>query len=110
MRSKDLDLGADINTRLSCQIYHRHIHTDLAALFGNDNPVHLEIGCGKGGFVTEAARRNPDVNFLAVEKTANVIVCGCEKVMEAGLSNVRFLKLGAEYLWRYLPTQSIGRL
>ena len=30
--------------------------------------------------------------------------------MEAGLSNVRFLKLGAEYLWRYLPTQSIGRL
>ncbi len=83
---------------------------NLAALFGNGNPVHLEIGCGKGGFVTEAARQNPDVNFLAVEKTANVIVCGCESVLEAGLTNVRFLKLGAEYLWRYLPEQSIDRL
>ena len=83
---------------------------DLASLFGNDNPVHLEIGCGKGGFVTEAARQNPDVNFLAVEKTANVIVCGCESVLEAGLSNVRFLKLGAEYLWRYLPVGCIERL
>ena len=83
---------------------------DLAALFGNGNPVHLEIGCGKGGFVTEAARQNPDVNFLAVEKTGNVIVCGCEAVLEAGIPNVRFLKLGAEYLWRYLPPQSIERL
>ena len=83
---------------------------DLAALFGNDNPVHLEIGCGKGGFVAEAARRNPDINFLAVEKTGNVIVCGCEAVLEAGLPNVRFLKLGAEYLWRYLPAGSIERL
>ena len=83
---------------------------DLAALFGNDNPVHLEIGCGKGGFVTQAARENPDVTFLAVEKTANVIVCGCEAALEAGLSNVRFMKLSAEYLWRYLPAQSIARL
>ncbi|MBQ7541172.1 MAG: tRNA (guanosine(46)-N7)-methyltransferase TrmB [Clostridia bacterium] len=83
---------------------------DLAALFGNDRPVHLEIGCGKGGFVAEAARRNPDVNFLAVEKTANVIVCGCETVQALGLPNVRFLKLSAEYLWRYLPPQSIARL
>ena len=83
---------------------------DLKALFGNDHPVHLEIGCGKGGFVTEAARQNPDINFLAVEKTANVIVCGCESVREAGLSNVRFLKLSAEYLWRYLPPQSVERL
>lgn len=83
---------------------------DLAELFGNDNPVHLEIGCGKGGFVTEAARQNPDINFLAVEKTGNVIVCGCEQVREAGLGNVRFLKLGAEYLWRYLPPASISRL
>ena len=83
---------------------------DLAALFGNDHPVHLEIGCGKGGFVTQAARENPQINFLAVEKTANVLVCGCEAVQAQGLSNVRFLKLSAEYLWRYLPAQSIARL
>lgn len=83
---------------------------DFKALFGNDNPVHLEIGCGKGGFVTEIAARNPDINYLAVEKTANVIVCGCEEAIRRGVSNVRFLKLSAEYLWRYIPERSIGRI
>lgn len=83
---------------------------DLAALFGNNNPVHLEIGCGKGGFVTEIAKRNPDINYLAVEKTANVIVCGCESVLREELPNVRFLKMSAEYLWRYIPAKSIDRL
>lgn len=83
---------------------------DFRALFGNDNPVHLEIGCGKGGFVTEMAQQNPHINFLAVEKTANVIVCGCERAQSMGLPNVRFLKLSAQYLWRYIPQKSIERI
>ena len=83
---------------------------DLHALFGNDNPVHLEIGCGKGGFVTQAAALHPQINYLAVEKTGNVLVCACEQAMRMGLSNVRFLKLSAEYLWRYLPEGSVERL
>ena len=48
-------------------------------VFGNNNPVRLEIGCGKGQFVCEMAKRNPDVNFIAVEKVKNVIVAACEK-------------------------------
>jgi tRNA (guanine-N7-)-methyltransferase len=56
------------------------------------------------------ASLRPDVNFLAIEKTANVLVSACEKAMDAGLANVRFLKLSAEYLWRYLPEQSVDRL
>ena len=39
---------------------------DLGAIFGNGNPLHIEMGCGKGKFVTEMAALNPDVNFLAV--------------------------------------------
>ena len=39
-----------------------------AELFGNDNPVELEIGCGKGGFICQLAANNPDVNYIAVEK------------------------------------------
>ena len=44
----------------------------LAALFGNDRPVELEIGCGKGGFVCAMAARYPERNFVAVEKYGNV--------------------------------------
>ena len=37
-------------------------------LFDNENPIYLEIGCGKGRFITETAKLNPDINFLAAEK------------------------------------------
>jgi len=42
-------------------------------LFRNNNPIHLEIGCGKGKFVLENALRNPDINFLAIEKFEQII-------------------------------------
>ena len=43
-------------------------------LFGNDNPIHIEIGCGKGRFITETAKLNPDINYIAIEKVDDVIV------------------------------------
>ncbi len=83
---------------------------DFKAIFGNKNPVQLEIGCGKGQFVCEIAKRNPDINFIAVEKSSNVIVAGCEKAKEQGIQNLVFLKCSAEYLKCYLPENSIDRL
>ncbi len=83
---------------------------NMAELFGREAPLHVEIGCGKGGFVCEAAKRNPDINFLAIERNSSVIIEACEKIMENGLTNVRFLKLTAEYLPKYIPENSIERL
>ena len=42
-------------------------------------PLHIEIGCGKGGFITQTALLNPDINYIAVEKVSNVIVLAMEK-------------------------------
>ncbi|MEE0946518.1 MAG: tRNA (guanosine(46)-N7)-methyltransferase TrmB [Acutalibacteraceae bacterium] len=81
---------------------------DFTELFGNSNPVHLEVGCGKGQFVYEIAMRNPHINYLAVEKSSNVIVTACEKCKE--LPNIRFLKCGAEYLAKYIRPDSISRI
>lgn len=83
---------------------------DFREMFGNDNPVELEIGCGKGGFVTEKAKQNPDINFLAVEKIGNVIVSACESAMKNDLKNVRFVKCSAEYLEKYIRPKSISRI
>lgn len=77
-------------------------------IFGNNNPLHLEIGCGKGQFITELAKRNPDINYIAVEKVKNVIVAACEKAKQENLTNVRFMALGAEYLPSYIPKDSVG--
>ena len=85
-------------------------YLDFAAIFGNDNPVQLEIGCGKGGFICELAARHPEINFLAVEVYANVLVTACEEAQDRGLTNLHFLWGNAEYLTRFLPPHSIGQL
>lgn len=75
-----------------------------AELFGNDNPIRLEIGMGKGAFLMEMARRNPDVNFVGVEKFSAVLVRAVEKQDEEKLPNVRLLRLDAEFIeWAFAP-------
>ena len=83
-------------------------YIDFPALFGNRNPVFLEIGCGKGRFAAEFARRNPDINVLAIERAANVLVTACEQ--SADIPNLRFMLGGAEYLPRYVEEGSVGRI
>ena len=83
---------------------------DPAALFGREAPLELEIGCGKGQFICELAAREPGKNFLAVEKASNVIVDAAAKAIAAGLTNVRFMRGGAEYLQSYIPEHSVSRI
>ena len=83
---------------------------DFNKIFGNDNPVELEIGCGKGGFITQKALLNPNVNFVAVEMLENIIVMACELAKKNGLNNIRFLNTGAEYLPRYIKDESISNI
>lgn len=83
---------------------------DFDNWFHRSSPYMLEIGCGKGGFALEFARRNPHINLIAVEKDANVIVSACEKVKESGIKNVRFIKCSAEYLPKYIKPHSINRI
>ena len=83
---------------------------DFKAIFNNNNPVELEIGCGKGGFITQKALKNPNVNFIAVEMLENIIVMACELTKKNNLTNVRFLNTGAEYLPRYIKEKSISNI
>ncbi|MDO4743575.1 MAG: tRNA (guanosine(46)-N7)-methyltransferase TrmB [bacterium] len=83
---------------------------DCHKIFDNNNEIQIEIGCGKGRFITGIAKKNPQINFFAIEKSDNVIVEACEKAINAGIRNVRFLNIGAEYLLRYFPRHSVGRI
>ena len=80
---------------------------DFKGAFNNDNPVFLEIGCGKGGFVIALAEQNPHINFLALEKMSNVILTPMEEVKKRGLTNIRFLNIRAECLPCYIPEDSL---
>ena len=83
---------------------------DFQAAFGNDKPVALEIGCGKGGFVCALAAARPAYNYLALEKMSNVILTPLEAVAEAGLTNIRFLNIRAECLPCYIPENSLDEI
>ncbi len=83
---------------------------DYKEIFGNSNPVRMEIGCGRGQFAMEIAKRHPDVNFIAVEKVLNVIVLACEKAKKEGLTNIKFICGSAEYLPKFIPEKSIELL
>lgn len=80
---------------------------DFKAVFGNENPVALEIGCGKGGFVIALAKQTPQINYLALEKMSNVILTPLEAVKAEGLTNVKFLNVRAECLPCYIPEGSL---
>ncbi len=81
---------------------------DYTKLFGNANPVEIEIGCGKGGFIIEKAKRYPDINFIAVELLQNIIVMAAERAAKEGLKNVLFFNCGADYLERYIAARSVN--
>lgn len=61
-------------------------------------PLYLEIGCGKGAFVTGMAALHPEADFIAIECVKNVIVTALEKTEASGLKNIRFILTNANIL------------
>ena len=106
----DIMVAADLtekNLKIAAQ---NKAYIDFGKMFSNANPVHLEVGCGKGGFVCGMARLHPDINFIAVERVSNVIITACEAVKAQKLANVRLINCPAEVLPRYIPNGSISRI
>ena len=79
-------------------------------VFGNDNPIHVEIGCGKGSFIVGMAKMYPDVNFIAIEKVEDVIVMAMEKAIGNEIENVRFMDLDAERIEEFFEKGEIKRI
>lgn len=85
-------------------------YIDFDNWFGERRPLYLEVGCGKGKFACEYAAAHPQINLIAVEREANVIVSACELAQKMNLKNVRFIKCSAEYLERHIKPQSIEQV
>ncbi len=83
---------------------------NIKSVFDDDKPLHMEIGCGKGAFILETARRNPDINFIAIEKNLNVLVLAAEKIKNNNLTNVRFVAGDAGVLKEFETTTKCDRI
>ncbi|HHW68750.1 MAG TPA: tRNA (guanosine(46)-N7)-methyltransferase TrmB, partial [Tenericutes bacterium] len=64
-------------------------------LFNNDNPIRIEIGMGKGDFIVENAIKNPNINFIGIEKYDSVIVRAVEKLENLELNNLKLIRMDA---------------
>lgn len=73
-------------------------------------PVELEIGCGKGAFILELSRRNPDTSFIAMERVSDVILLAAEKIKAEEAKNVKFLIGDAKGLCDIFPESSVRRI
>ena len=104
---KDIVLSADRDIANITIANKDKRYFDYTSLFSNDNPVSLEVGCGKAGFITEVAKNNLNDNYIAVELLQNIIVMGAERVKKEGIKNIMFFNCGAEYLPRYIKPSSI---
>ncbi|MBR5783496.1 MAG: tRNA (guanosine(46)-N7)-methyltransferase TrmB [Clostridia bacterium] len=80
------------------------LNEDTRAEWCAHDRVALEIGSGKGGFITKLAAQNPDIHYIAVEKEIDCIIMAMEKAKAAGLTNLRFLAEDAKELSLLLPT------
>ena len=65
-------------------------------IFGNNHPLHIEIGMGKGMFITTLASQNPHINYLGIEKYSSVLVRAVEKQNILKLPNLKFIRMDAE--------------
>lgn len=66
------------------------------ALFQNEKPIHIEIGMGKGKFIYEMARRNPEINYIGIEKYSSVLLRAVQKMEAEPLPNLKFIRMDAE--------------
>jgi len=78
--------------------------------FGNDNPVTLELACGKGEYTVALARQYPDRNFIGVDLKGNRIWAGAKKALDEGLKNVAFLRTQIESITDYFAENEVSEI
>lgn len=80
--------------------------------FGNANPVHIEIGMGKGQFLLALACQNPGINYIGIERYSSVLLRAVEKLQELNppLSNIRFICMDARNITEAFAPGEAGRI
>lgn len=79
-------------------------------LFGNNNPIHIEVGSGKGAFITGMAINNPNINYIGIDIQLSVLSYALDKVLESGLKNIRLLRVDGSSLTNYFDDNEIDLL
>ncbi|RSL34230.1 tRNA (guanosine(46)-N7)-methyltransferase TrmB [Salibacterium salarium] len=84
--------------------------TSWKELFGNDNPIYVEVGTGKGKFLDNMSQEYPNINFIGIEKSESVLVMGLQRLLKDHKSNVRFINGDVLDLLDFFQPGEVDRL
>lgn len=79
-------------------------------IFGNDHPLRIEIGMGKGKFLHTLAKENPDFNYVGIEKYSSVLLRAIQKMEEDELPNLLFIRMDAEEICEVFGEGEVDRI
>ena len=79
-------------------------------IFGNEQPLHIEIGMGKGKFIHTMAKLNPHINYVGIEKYSSVLLRAVQKMEEEELPNLRFLRMDAEDITKVFGRGEVDKI
>lgn len=115
-RSKTVRLrkvkGADEAVAASPYVIQKSLNCDssLKKLFGNEHPLHIEIGMGKGRFLMELAKVNPAINYIGIERYTSVLIKAIKKMEDEPLPNLYFICMDASNLEQYFAPGDVERI
>lgn len=78
--------------------------------FGNDHPIHIEIGMGKGQFITGMAKANPDINYIGIEMQISVVSIALDKLIAEEIPNVQLLHVDGSALSNYFADHEVDQI
>lgn len=78
--------------------------------FKNDNPIILELGCGKGEYALGLAKKYPHQNFIAVDIKGNRIYIGAKEAEDEGLDNIIFLRTRIDFIDRFFNAKEVDEI
>jgi tRNA (guanine-N7-)-methyltransferase len=106
--------GAEEAIANSCYVIHepKSYQGNFHELFGNKNPIHIEIGMGKGKFIVEMAKRYPDINYIGMERYSSVLLRALQKIdaLEEKPDNLKFMCIDAKEITDIFGAEEIDRI
>lgn len=79
-------------------------------VFGNDHPIHIEVGSGKGAFITGMALKNPEINYIGIDIQLSVLSYALDKVLTSQAPNVRLLRVDGSSLTNYFDAGEVDMM
>ena len=79
-------------------------------VFGNNHPIHIEVGMGKGRFIMELAKQNPDINYIGIERYSSVLLRGLQKRAQLELNNIYFMCIDAKNMADYFAPGEVNKI